>query len=123
MKRTLRNSVGLLADLAIGAFGLVVLARGFAIAGALLLIVAAADLLIRLRLMPFARRGSLSGRQRGDLLWGVVLTLIGSAILIEELVVVIGGARGGRHLAAIAIGAIAVVGALFCFGRLVRSRR
>jgi hypothetical protein len=123
MKRTARNTVGLLADLAIGAFGLVLLARGFAIAAALLLIVAGADLLIRLGLLPFARRGSLSARQRGDLLWGTVLTVVGSAILIEELVVVIEGGRGGRHLAAVAIGAFAVVAALVCFGRLLRSRR
>ena len=123
MRRTVRNAVGLVADLAIGVLGLVFLARGLAIAGALLLIVGGADLLIRLGLLPFARRGALSARQRGDLLWGIVLTLVGSAILIEELVVVIDGRRGGRHFVAMAIGAVAVVGALVCFGRLVRSRR
>ena len=123
MGRALRNAVGLIADLAIGAFGLVLLARGFAIAAALLLVVAGADLLIRLGLLPFARRGVLTARQRGDLLWGVVLTLVGSAILIEEVVVVVEGGRGGRHLAAIALGALAVVSALVFFGRLVRSRR
>lgn len=123
MKRTLRNAVGLLADLTIGAFGLVLLARGLALAAGLLLVVAGVDLLSRLGLLPFARRGTLTTRERGDLLWGTVLTLVGSAILIEELVVVVDGRRGGRHLVAIGLGMIVLSTALVFFGRLVRSRR
>ena len=123
MGRTLRNALGVLADLAIAAFGLVLLARGLLFAAALPLVVAGVDLLSRLGLLPFARRGTLTGRQRGDLLWGVVLALVGAAILLEEFVVVVDGRRGGRHLVAIALGVIALASALVLFGRLIRSRR
>jgi hypothetical protein len=123
MGRTLRNALGLLADLAIAAFGLVLLARGLLFAAALPLVVAAVDLLSRVGLLPFARRGTLTGRQRGDLLWGTVLALVGAGILLEELVVVVDGGRGGRQVAAIALGALVLLGSLVFFARLVRSRR
>src|SRR6266516_2778492 len=123
MGRTLRSTVGLLADLVIGAFGLVLLARGLAFGGGLLLAVAGVDLLSRLGLLPFARRGALTGRQRGDLLWGVLLALVGTGILLEELVVLVDGQRGPRHVAALTLGAVALTSSLVLFGRLVRSRR
>ena len=123
MGRTLRNAFGLLGDLAIAAFGLVLLARGLVFAAVLPLVVAGVDLTSRLGLLPFARRGTLTLRQRGDLVWGVVLALVGSALLIEELVVVVDGRRGARHVVAITLGTIALVSALVFFGRLVRSRR
>ena len=123
MGRTLRNALGVLADLVIGAFGLVLLARGLVFAAALPLIVAAVDLMSRLGLLPFARRGTLTMRQRGDLIWGIVLALVGSVILVEELVAVVDGGRGVRHVVAIALGVIVLSVALVFFGRLVRSRR
>lgn len=123
MGRTLRNALGVLADLVIGAFGLVLLARGLVFAAALPLIVAAVDLMSRLGLLPFARRGTLTMRQRGDLIWGIVLALVGSVILVEELVAVVDGGRGVRHVVAIALGVIVLSIALVFFGRLVRSRR
>ena len=123
MGRTLRNALGVLADLVIGAFGLVLLARGLVFAAALPLIVAAVDLMSRLGLLPFARRGTLTMRQRGDLIWGIVLALVGSVILVEELVVVVDGGRGVRHVVAIALAAIVLSIALLFFGRLVHSRR
>ena len=123
MGRTLRNALGVLADLVIGAFGLVLLARGLVFAAALPLIVAAVDLMSRLGLLPFARRGTLTMRQRGDLIWGIVLAVVGSVILVEELVVVVDGGRGVRHVVAIALGVIVLSVALVFFGRLVRSRR
>jgi hypothetical protein len=119
----LRNAFGLLADLMIGAFGLVLLARGLLVAAALPIVVAGVDLMSRLGLLPFARRGTLTSRERGDLVWGSVLAIVGAAILVEELVVVVDGARGMRHLVAVALGAIAITVALLFFGRLVRSRR
>ena len=122
MGRTLRNALGVLADLVIGAFGLVLLARGLVFAAALPLIVAAVDLMSRLGLLPFARRGTLTMRQRGDLIWGIVLAVVGSAILVEELVVVVDGGRGVRHVVAIALGVIVLSIALMFFGRLVHSR-
>ena len=123
MGRTLRNAVGVLGDLAIAAFGLVLLARGLLFAAALPLVVAGVDLLGRLGLLPFARRGTLTGRERGDLLWGAALALVGAAILAEELVVVVDGRRGARHLVAIALGVIALSSSLVFFVRLARSRR
>ena len=123
MGRTLRNGLGLLADLAIAAFGLVLLARGFTIPAILLLVVGGGDLLLRLGLLPFARRGGFSSRQRGDLLWGVILTLIGAGILSEELIVVIDGGRGARHVVAVGLGVVALAAGIVFFGRLVRSRR
>ena len=122
MGRTLRNALGVLADLVIGAFGLVLLARGLVFAAALPLIVAAVDLMSRLGLLPFARRGTLTMRQRGDLIWGIVLAVVGSVILVEELVVVVDGGRGVRHVVAIALGVIVLSIALVFFGRLVHSR-
>jgi hypothetical protein len=121
--RTLRNALGIMADVAIGVFGLLLLARGMLFAAALPLVVAAVDLASRLGLLPFARRGALTGRQRGDLLWGVVLALVGTGILLEEFVVVANGARGGWHVAAVVVGAGALAGSLAFFGRLVRARR
>jgi hypothetical protein len=123
MGRTLRNALGVLADLVIGAFGLVLLARGLVFAAALPLVVAAVDLMSRLGLLPFARRGTLTMRQRGDLIWGIVLALVGSVILVEELVVVVDGGRGVRHVVAIVLGVIVLSIALMFFGRLVHSRR
>ncbi len=123
MGRTLRNALGVLADLVIGAFGLVLLARGLVFAAALPLIGAAVDLMSRLGLLPFARRGTLTLRQRGDLIWGIVLALVGSVILVEELVVVVVGGRGVRHVVTIALGVIVLSIALVFFGRLVHSRR
>ena len=122
MGRTLRNALGVLADLVIGAFGLVLLARGLVFAAALPLVVAGVDLMSRLGLLPFARRGTLTMRQRGDLIWGIVLALVGSVILVEELVVVVDGGRGVRHVVAIALGVIVLSIALVFFGRLVHSR-
>ena len=122
MGRTLRNALGVLADLVIGAFGLVLLARGLVLAAALPLIVAAVDLMSRLGLLPFARRGTLTRRQRGDLIWGIVLAVVGSVILVQELVVVVDGGRGVRHVVAIALGVIVLSIALMFFGRLVHSR-
>ncbi len=123
MGRTLRNALGLVADLTIAAFGLVLMARGVVFAAVLLLVVAGLDLTSRLGLLPFARRGRMSSRERADLLWGTVLTLVGSVILVEELVVVADGGRGLRHLVAIALGSAALLGALLLFARLVLSRR
>ena len=122
MGRTLRNALGVLADLVIGAFGLVLLARGLVFAAALPLVVAGVDLMSRLGLLPFARRGTLTMRQRGDLIWGIVLAVVGSVILVEELVVVVDGGRGVRHVVAIALGVIVLSIALVFFGRLVHSR-
>ena len=123
MPRVLRNTVGLLADLVIGAFGLVLAARGLLLASALPLVAAGVDLMSRLGLLPFARRSALSIRQRGDLVWGSVLLLIGCVLVIEELVVLVEGNRGARHLVVFAIGTLAFGTGLFFFGRLVRSRR
>src|SRR5258708_26057198 len=123
MGRTLRHTVGFRADLVSGGFGLVLLARGIVVAAAVLVVVAGVDLLSRLGLVPFDRRGTFSGRQRGDLLWGSALALVGVAILVQELVVLVDGRWGGRHLVAIALGVIALSSALVFFGRLVRSRR
>ena len=123
MGRTLRNGLGVLADIAIAAFGLVLLSRGLLFAAALPLAVGGVDLLSRLGLLPFARRSSFTGRERGDLLWGVVLATVGVAILVEELVVVVDGSRGARHLMAVAIGVVALAGSLVLLGRLARSRR
>ena len=123
MGRTLRNAAGVLGDLAIAAFGLVLLARGLLLAAVLPLLVAGVDLMSRLGLLPFARRGTLTMRQRGDLIWGTVLALFGAAILVEELVVLIDGRRGARHVVAVALGAIALTGSLIFFARLIRSRR
>jgi hypothetical protein len=123
MWRTVRNALGILGDLAIAAFGLVLLARGLVVAAALPLVVAGVDLASRLGFLPFARRGTLTGRERGDLIWGTVLALVGVAILLEELIVAVDGGRGGRHLVAIALGAIALSSSLVFFGRVVRSRR
>ena len=122
MGRTLRNALGVLADLVIGAFGLVLLARGLVFAAALPLVVAGVDLMSRLGLLPFARRGTLTMRQRGDLIWGIVLAVVGSVILVEELVAVVDGGRGVRHVVAIALGVIVLSIALVFFGRLVHSR-
>ena len=61
-------------------------------------------------------------RQRCDLIWGIVLALVGSVILVEELVVVVDGGRGVRHVVAIALGVIVLSIALMFFGRLVHSR-
>jgi len=123
LRRSFRNALGVLADLTIGAFGLVLLARGLVLAAALPLVVAGVDLLSRLGLLPFARRGTLTSRERGDLLWGTVLALTGSVILVEELVVVVDGGRGARHVVAVTLAVIALSTALLFFGRLVRSRR
>ncbi len=122
MRGTLRNAVGSLTDIAIAAFGLALLARGLVVAGGLLLLVAGVDLSGRLGVLPFARKGALTGRQRGDLIWGVVLALIGAAILVEELVVVVNGRLEGRHLLATVIGLLALSGSLVFFVRLLRSR-
>jgi hypothetical protein len=121
--RTLRNAFGVLVDLVIGAFGLVLMARGLLFAAALPLVVAGVDLMSRLGLLPFVRRGTLTSRERGDLIWGSVLAIVGTVILAEELVVVVAdGGRGARHVVAIAVGGVAVAVALLFFGRLVRSR-
>jgi len=118
-----RNTVGLIVDLAIVGFGLALMARGLVVAGALPLVIAGADLAIRLGLLPFARGGGLSPGERVDLLWGTVLTLVGLAILLEELVSIVDGGWGGRHVVAVALGGAALFGAVVLFGRLVRSRR
>ncbi len=123
MGRNARNALGILGDLAIAAFGLVLLARGLLFAAALPFVVAAVDLLSRLGLLPFARRGMLTGRERGDLLWGTVLALVGTAILLEELVALVDGRWGTRHGVAIALGAIMLSSSLVFFVRVVRSRR
>lgn len=123
MRRALRNTVGLIGDLAIAGFGLVLLARGLVIAGAVLLVIGGSDLALRLGLLPFARGTGLSSRERADLLWGTVLTLAGLAILVEELVVVVDGGWSGRHSVAVAIGGAVMLGAVVFFTRLARSRR
>jgi hypothetical protein len=123
MRRTLRNTVGLVGDLAIGGFGLALLARGLVIAGIVLLVIGGADLALRLGLLPFARGTGLTRGERADLLWGTVLTLVGLAVLVEELVVIVDGGWSGRHYVAVAIGSAALLAASGFFVRLVRSRR
>jgi hypothetical protein len=117
-----RNALGILADLGIAAFGLALAARGLVLASSLPLLVAAVDLMSRLGVLPFARSEALSARERGDLVWGTVLALAGTAILLEEAVALVDGGRGTRHVVTVALGAAAEIAALVFFTRLARSR-
>lgn len=122
MTRSLRSALGILVDLTILAFGLVLAARGFVVAAALPLVAGGVDLAGRLGLLPFARSGSLTSRERGDLTWGILLALVGAAVLLEEAVSLVNGGRGPRHVAALTVGGAALLGALVLFVRLVRAR-
>ena len=122
MTRTFRSALGILADLAILALGLVLAARGLVVAAALPLVAGGVDLASRLGLPPFARRASLTSRERGDLVWGILLSLVGAAILLQETVALVNGSRGARHVVTVALGAAALLGALALFVRLVRAR-
>ena len=122
MTRSLRSALGILVDLVIVAFGLVLAARGLVVASALPLVAGGVDLASRLGLPPFARGGRLTSRERGDLVWGILLGLVGVAILLEETVALVNGGRGARHVATVTLGAAALLGALALFVRLARAR-